>query len=76
MFKQMGESGLSRAFVLRTDVVPDIDRDARGFAVSIGGSLYSDSLGNPGTPAGSYSGTVRENIETIVSALATAEEGE
>ncbi len=42
---------------------------ARGFAVEIGGSLYSDSLGNPGTPAGSYAGTVRANVETIVSAL-------
>lgn len=45
--------------------------NARGFAVAIGGSLYSDSLGNPGTAAGSYSGTVRENVDTIVSALAT-----
>jgi len=42
---------------------------ARGFAVEIGGSLYSDSLGNPGTPAGTYAGTVRENVETIVTAL-------
>jgi manganese/zinc/iron transport system substrate-binding protein len=45
---------------------------ARGFAVEIGGSLYSDSLGDHGTPAGSYAGTVRANVETIVTALATA----
>ena len=44
--------------------------EARGFAVVIGGSLYSDSLGNPGTPAATYAGTVRANVETIVSALA------
>lgn len=43
--------------------------EARGFAVEIGGSLYSDSLGNPGTTAGSYEGTVRANVETIVAAL-------
>jgi manganese/zinc/iron transport system substrate-binding protein len=49
---------------------------ARGFAVAIGGSLYSDSLGNPGTPAGSYAGTVRENVETIVTALTAVEEAE
>jgi manganese/zinc/iron transport system substrate-binding protein len=49
---------------------------ARGFAVEIGGSLYSDSLGNPGTPAGSYGGTVRANVDTIVGALAVAGGGE
>ena len=42
---------------------------ARGFVVEIGGSLYSDSLGNPGSPAGNYAGTVRANVETIVGAL-------
>jgi manganese/zinc/iron transport system substrate-binding protein len=42
---------------------------ARGFSVEIGGSLYSDSLGNPDTPEGSYAGTVRANVETIVTAL-------
>jgi len=44
--------------------------EARGFAVEIGGTLYSDSLGNPGTPTGSYEGAVRANVETIVGALA------
>jgi len=42
---------------------------ARGLTVEIGGSLYSDSLGNPGTPAGNYIGTVRANVDTIVGAL-------
>ena len=45
---------------------------SRGFGVEIGGSLYSDSLGNPGTAAGTYAGTVRANVETIVTALAKA----
>jgi len=44
---------------------------ARGFAVEIGGSLFSDSLGDPGTPAGDYAGTVRANVEIIVTALAS-----
>jgi manganese/zinc/iron transport system substrate-binding protein len=43
---------------------------ARGFAVEIGGSLYSDSLGDPGTPTGTYAGTFRANVEAIVTALA------
>ena len=42
---------------------------ARGFAVEIGGSLYSDSLGSPGTPEETYDGTVRANVDTIVTAL-------
>jgi manganese/zinc/iron transport system substrate-binding protein len=44
---------------------------ARGFEVAIGGSLYSDALGNQDGPAASYVGTVRANVETIVGALAT-----
>lgn len=42
---------------------------ARGFDVRIGGSLYSDAMGTPGTPAGTYQGMVRHNIDTIVRAL-------
>ena len=42
---------------------------ARGYDVAIGGALYSDALGNPGTPAGTYIGMVRSNVETIASAL-------
>ncbi len=42
---------------------------ARGFAVAIGGTLYSDSLGDPGTPEGTYIGMLRHNIDTIVSSL-------
>lgn len=42
---------------------------ARGFDVSIGGLLFSDAMGNPGTPEGAYPGMVRHNIDTIVAAL-------
>jgi manganese/zinc/iron transport system substrate-binding protein len=42
---------------------------ARGFDVEIGGSLYSDAMGNPGTPDGTYIGMVRHNIDTIVEGL-------
>ncbi len=48
---------------------------ARGFGVAIGGSLYSDSLGDPGGEAGTYAGTVRANVETIVNALRDGEGG-
>ncbi len=42
---------------------------ARSFSVAIGGQLYSDALGDPGTPAGTYEGMVRHNVDTIVDAL-------
>jgi manganese/zinc/iron transport system substrate-binding protein len=48
---------------------------ARGFEVAIGGSLYSDALGDPGGPAGTYVGTVRSNVDTIVGALLGPEGG-
>ena len=43
--------------------------DARGYEVRIGGSLFSDAMGNPGTAEGTYIGMVRHNIDTIVGAL-------
>lgn len=42
---------------------------SRGFEVEVGGQLYSDALGAPDSPAGSYTGMVRHNIDTIVEAL-------
>lgn len=42
---------------------------AKGFEVGIGGELYSDSLGDPGTDHGTYIGTMKANIDTIVDAL-------
>ena len=42
---------------------------ARGLDVAIGGSLYSDALGDPEGPAATYIGTVRHNVDTIVAAL-------
>lgn len=42
---------------------------ARGYNVDIGGDLFSDALGDPATPEGTYVGMVRHNIDTIVTAL-------
>jgi manganese/zinc/iron transport system substrate-binding protein len=43
--------------------------EAGGFRLRIGGSLYSDALGDPGTPEGTYVGMVRHNVDTIAAAL-------
>jgi manganese/zinc/iron transport system substrate-binding protein len=42
---------------------------ARGFDVQIGGTLFGDALGAPGTEAETYIGTVRSNVDTIVGGL-------
>ncbi len=42
---------------------------AKGFAVQIGGELFSDAMGSPGTEEGTYIGMVRHNVDTIVNAL-------
>jgi len=42
---------------------------ARGFDVGIGGSLYSDAMGDPGTREGTYAGMVRHNVDALVEGL-------
>ncbi len=42
---------------------------SRGFEVAIGGELFSDALGSPGTPEGTYVGMTRHNVRTITQAL-------
>ncbi len=41
----------------------------QGHMAKIGGTLYSDAMGAAGTPAGTYPGMVRANVETITKAL-------
>ena len=48
---------------------------ARGHPVVIGGKLYSDAMGAPGTYAGTYIGMVDHNITTIASALGGSAKG-
>jgi manganese/zinc/iron transport system substrate-binding protein len=42
---------------------------ARGQTVKIGGELFSDAMGKPGTAKGTYVGMVHHNVDTIVRAL-------
>ena len=42
---------------------------SHGFNVEIGGTLYGDALGDPESQAGTYSGMIRHNIDTIISSL-------
>ncbi len=47
--------------------------EAKGFDVSIGGTLYGDALGGPSTPAATYLDMIHYNIDTIVEALCNEE---
>ena len=42
---------------------------AKGHEVSVGGSLFSDAMGTPGTYQGTYIGMIDHNVTTIVRAL-------
>lgn len=42
---------------------------AKGHEIKIGGELFSDAMGQGGTPEGTYLGMVRHNVNTIVQAL-------
>jgi len=46
-----------------------VKKVAENTGVKIGGILYSDSLGAPESPAGTYLGMVRHNVRTVVEAL-------
>ncbi len=42
---------------------------ARGWSVRVSGPLFSDALGDPDSPEGTYIGMIRYNVRTIVQAL-------
>jgi len=48
-------------------VIEDCRRS--GWRVEEGGELFSDALGEPGTPGGTFIGMFRHNVDTIVDAL-------
>jgi len=59
-----------RAIFVETSVNPKLIREiAADAGVSIGGELYSDSMGEPGSAGETYIGMMRENVLTIVAAL-------
>ncbi len=41
----------------------------RGSTIKVGGELYSDAMGDEGTPEGTFIGMIKHNINTIVGAL-------
>ncbi|MCO5222080.1 MAG: zinc ABC transporter substrate-binding protein [Thermomicrobiales bacterium] len=69
------ERGISAIFVESSVTPRTIEAlqeavQSRGHDVQIGGELFSDAMGDAGTPEGTYIGMVTHNIDTIVAALA------
>ena len=62
-----------RALFVETSVSETLNnlvrKSAEATGAKIGGTLYSDSLGEEGTPGGTYIGMMQHNISTIVEAL-------
>ena len=62
-----------RAIFPETSVKPAaIQRVAQDSGAQLGPELYSDALGGPETPAATYVGMIRTNIDNIVTALRPA----
>jgi manganese/zinc/iron transport system substrate-binding protein len=59
-----------KAIFIESSVKPDtIERLSKDTGAKIGGELYSDALGAPGTPAGTVAGMLEANMKMITDAL-------
>ena len=64
--RALGVKAIFIETTLNRELLQQIANDA---AVQIGGELYSDAMGAPGTAGESYIGMMRENVVTIIAAL-------
>lgn len=59
-----------RSIFIETSVNPKLlEQVSKETGAKVGGTLYSDSIGDEGTEGGSYIGAVKSNVTTIVNAL-------
>jgi manganese/zinc/iron transport system substrate-binding protein len=71
--RQIGAIFIESSVPRRTVEAVQAAVQAKGFAVEIGGELFSDAIGDSGSPEGTYIGAVRHNVDTIVGALTKQE---
>ncbi|MDP8223959.1 MAG: metal ABC transporter substrate-binding protein [Candidatus Lernaella stagnicola] len=64
------ENSVSPAQNELIDAVLRLAKKKKNFPIVVAGTLSSGSLGEPGTPAGSYLGAFKQNVRIIVEALA------
>lgn len=59
-----------RSVFIETSVNPKLlEQVSKETGAKVGGTLYSDSIGDEGTDGGTYIGAVKSNVTTIVNAL-------
>jgi len=63
------ETSVTQALNDLVDLIQRLAKDKYGHELRIAGPLYSDSLGAPGEPAGTYAGAMKANVCMIVEAL-------
>lgn len=71
--KDIKESGIPAIFIESTINPKVLQQIAKDNNVKIGGELYSDSLGEPGSEADTYLKMLKHNTDVIVSALSGKE---
>lgn len=69
LIQQMRDGGVRVLFLENVSNPRLLNQIAREGGGVIGGKLYSDALDAPNTPAGSYLGMVRSNVEVVAKAL-------
>lgn len=72
--KVIRDKGVDAVFIESTINPKLIKQLASDNGASIGGSLYADSLGDPGTPAGTYIGMMESNTNAIYTGLMSSKE--
>ena len=66
---QIRKSGVKSIFVETSTETETLKAIAKETGIKIGGSLYSDAMGAPGSAGETYIGMLRENVLTIVKGL-------
>jgi zinc/manganese transport system substrate-binding protein len=69
LIHQIQEAGVPAIFAENVSNPALMESIAAEAGVTLAPSLYSDSLGVPGTPGDTYDGMIRSNVEAIVQAL-------
>jgi zinc/manganese transport system substrate-binding protein len=69
LIQQMRDGGVRVLFLENVSNPRLLNQIAKEGGGVIGGKLYSDALDAPNTPAGSYLGMVRSNVEVVAKAL-------
>lgn len=70
LIRQIRREGIRAMFIESIADPRLLERISRESGARIGGTLYSDSLSQPGTPADSYLGMMRHNANALATALA------